>query len=255
MKKMHLILLVICALAFQTAGFAADAPKKADKPVAATTVKEAEQPASKEFKVSSKFKTEKEQVSYAIGMQIGSSIRKDKLDLDAKIVATAIEDVLTSKPLSLTEEELISTMTAFAEKMQAKEEEEIKNAAQAGKAFLEKTAKEEGVKSTPSGLLYKVITEGTGAQPKAADRVSVHYKGTFINGEEFDSSYKRNKPTEFGVTDVIKGWTEGLQLMKEGSKYMLYIPSELAYGAGRPGIPPNSVLVFQVELLKVLDAK
>jgi FKBP-type peptidyl-prolyl cis-trans isomerase len=122
-----------------------------------------------------------------------------------------------------------------------------------GEAFLAENAKKEGVKVLPSGLQYKVIKEGTGKQPTKSDTVSVHYKGTLIDGREFDSSYKRGEPAEFGVTQVIKGWTEVLQLMKEGAKYEVYIPWQLAYGAeGRGGlIGPNETLVFQVELLKV----
>jgi FKBP-type peptidyl-prolyl cis-trans isomerase len=269
MKKMHLILLVISALAFQTAGFAEDAAKKADKPAVKTTEKKADQPANKEAKVTSensKYKTEKEQLSYAIGVQIGSSFKEETLDIDPKVVSAAIDDVLTSKPLAMSTDELGAVINKFRQKMMEKQEVEQKEQkakaqvegaknAEEGKAFLAKTAKEDGVKSTASGLLYKVITEGKGAQPKATDKVRVHYKGTFINGEQFDSSYDRGEPTEFPLNGVIKGWTEGLQLMKEGSKYMFYIPSELAYGPGRPGIAPNSVLIFQVELLNVLGSK
>jgi FKBP-type peptidyl-prolyl cis-trans isomerase len=122
-----------------------------------------------------------------------------------------------------------------------------------GEAFLAENAKKEGVKVLPSGLQYKVIKEGTGKQPKKTDTVSVHYKGTLIDGREFDSSYKRGEPAEFGVTQVIKGWTEVLQLMKEGAKYEVYIPWQLAYGAQGAGglIGPNETLVFEIELLKV----
>ncbi len=122
-----------------------------------------------------------------------------------------------------------------------------------GEAFLAENAKKEGVKSLPSGLQYKVLKEGTGKQPEKSDTVSVHYKGTLIDGKEFDSSYKRGEPAEFGVTQVIKGWTEALQLMKEGAKWQLFIPAQLAYGERGAGdlIGPNETLVFEVELLKV----
>ena len=123
-----------------------------------------------------------------------------------------------------------------------------------GQEFLKENAKKEGVKTLPDGLQYKVIKEGEGKSPKATDTVSVHYRGTLIDGTEFDSSYKRNEPTEFPVNRVIKGWTEALQLMKEGSKWTLYIPSNLAYGErGFPGSPigPNATLIFEIELLKV----
>jgi FKBP-type peptidyl-prolyl cis-trans isomerase len=122
-----------------------------------------------------------------------------------------------------------------------------------GKAFLEANKTKEGVKVTDSGLQYKVIEEGTGESPTASDKVRVHYRGRLVNGQEFDSSYKRGKPAEFPVTGVIKGWTEALQLMKEGAKWELYIPPELAYGTqDRPGLPGNSTLIFEVELLDVL---
>ena len=121
-----------------------------------------------------------------------------------------------------------------------------------GEAFLKENAKKEGVKTTASGLQYKVLKEGEGKSPKATDEVVVHYKGTFIDGKEFDSSYKRNQPAEFPLNGVIPGWTEGVQLMKEGAKYQFVIPSKLAYGErGRPSIPPNSTLVFDIELIKV----
>jgi FKBP-type peptidyl-prolyl cis-trans isomerase len=124
--------------------------------------------------------------------------------------------------------------------------------AEKGKAYLEENGKKEGVKTLPSGLQYKVIKEGDGKQPGRGDTVKVHYKGSFIDGKEFDSSYKRGEPAEFGVTQVIKGWTEALLLMKTGSKWQLFIPSALAYGErGRPSIPPNEVLLFDVELLEV----
>lgn len=127
------------------------------------------------------------------------------------------------------------------------------NAMQKGEEFLKENAAKEGVKTLPSGLQYKVLKEGDGKSPKATDTVVVHYKGTLINGKEFDSSYKRGEPAEFPVNRVIKGWTEALQLMKEGSKWMLYIPSNLAYGERGAGadIGPNETLIFEVELLKV----
>ncbi len=127
------------------------------------------------------------------------------------------------------------------------------SAKEKGEAYLAENAKKEGVKTTPSGLQYKVIKEGTGKQPTTSSTVKVHYRGTLINGTEFDSSYKRNEPIDFGVTQVIKGWTEGLQLMKEGAKYQLFIPSNLAYGPRGAGgvIGPDETLIFEVELLEV----
>ena len=139
---------------------------------------------------------------------------------------------------------------AAQKKVQAEQGE--KNMSE-GPKFLEENKSKEGVVVLPSGLQYKVITEGSGKTPKATDKVKVHYKGTLLNGKEFDSSYKRNQPAEFPVNGVIKGWTEALQLMKEGSKWMLYIPSDLAYGARGAGgdIGPNATLIFEVELLEV----
>jgi FKBP-type peptidyl-prolyl cis-trans isomerase len=128
------------------------------------------------------------------------------------------------------------------------------SALEKGKAFLKENATKEGVKTTPSGLEYKIVKEGTGKSPKATDTVLVHYRGTLLDGTEFDSSYKRNEPISFPLNRVIRGWTEGLQLLKEGGKAILYIPSDLAYGeSGTPGGPigPNETLIFEVELLKV----
>ena len=156
----------------------------------------------------------------------------------------------------MSEEEISSVMTAYQQKALEKVQAE-QNAASAenirqGQAFLKTNKKKAGVKVTDSGLQYKVITEGEGAAPKATDRVKVHYRGTLINGQEFDSSYKRNEPAEFGLNQVIKGWTEGVQLMKVGGKSEFYIPSELAYGVnGTPSIGPSETLIFTVELLDI----
>jgi len=149
--------------------------------------------------------------------------------------------------------------TAWQQKMRAKmAAKQAKEAAEnlaAGTAFLEANKAKEGVKVLPSGLQYKVVKEGTGNTPTADDKVKTHYRGTLIDGTEFDSSYKRNQPAEFGVTKVIKGWTEALQLMKVGGKWELYIPANLAYGQrGRPSIPANSTLIFEIELLEIVKA-
>jgi FKBP-type peptidyl-prolyl cis-trans isomerase len=147
----------------------------------------------------------------------------------------------------------LSTMAVAAVLALATTTMNAKEGAATGEKFLKENASKEGVKTLPSGLQYKVLKEGTGKSPKAADTVVTHYRGTLINGTEFDSSYKRNEPAEFPVNRVIKGWTEALQLMKEGSKWMLFVPSDLAYGpSGTPGGPigPNETLIFEVELLK-----
>lgn len=200
-------------------------------------------------------KTDKDKLSYALGADMGSNLKKFEIDIDAELYVKGMKDALSGNVL-LTDQEIRTLIMALQKDVQTKQQEKMKAQAEKnkkdGEAFLAENKKKEGVKSLPSGLEYRVITEGKGATPKAADTVTVHYKGTLTDGTEFDSSYKRNAPATFPVNGVIKGWTEALQLMKEGSKWELFIPANLAYGeSGRPGIPPNSVLVFEVELIKV----
>ena len=203
------------------------------------------------------FKTEMEKVSYIIGTQIAGNFKSQSIDVNLDSLMLGLKDALEGKKLVLSQSEMKQVYTSWQQKMRAKQaakkaEEAAKNLA-AGTAFLEANKAKEGVKVLPSGLQYKVITEGTGNTPVATDKVKTHYRGTLINGTEFDSSYKRNKPAEFGVKGVIKGWTEALQLMKEGGKWELYIPANLAYGQrGRPGIPGNSTLIFEIELLEIV---
>jgi FKBP-type peptidyl-prolyl cis-trans isomerase FklB len=157
----------------------------------------------------------------------------------------------------MTAEEIRATITSLQQRLMASQQKVLKEQAaknlSVSKAFLAENGKKEGIKTLPSGLEYKVLTEGSGKMPKAEDTVTVHYKGTLIDGTEFDSSYKRGQPATFKVKGVIKGWTEALQLMKEGSKWQLFIPPELGYGerAAGPQIPPNSALIFEVELISV----
>jgi len=206
------------------------------------------------------FPTEKENVSYALGVQIGNMLKQTGEEIDLKVFTQALEDVMKGKPLAMQQDELMQVLGDFQNKMRAKATKEMedlanKNKAE-GEAFLKENAKKEGVKTTASGLQYKVIKEGTGKTPKANDTVKVNYVGKFINGNEFDSSYKRGEPAEFAADQVIKGWTEALTMMKEGSKYELFIPSNLAYGEGGRGpIPPNATLVFEVELLNIVEPK
>ena len=207
-------------------------------------------------------KTEDDKISYFIGMQIGNQIMRNMQDMDLNIAALlkGFEDVLRKVPPALDQEESKAVMQTFQKKMQAKQQEMMekqkKQAAEnieIGKKFLDENKTKKGVKSTDSGLQYEVIREGAGPIPTAADTVKVHYEGKLLDGTTFDSSYKRSEPSEFGVTGVIKGWTEALQIMKTGAKYKLYIPADLAYGErGRPNIPPNSVLIFDVELLEIV---
>jgi FKBP-type peptidyl-prolyl cis-trans isomerase FklB len=200
--------------------------------------------------------TEMDKVSYAIGVQLGTNFKKQGIDIVIDKFILGLKDATAGKKLELTDAEIQQTMMAFSQRMMAKQKEKqkvdaVKNIA-AGKAFLAANAKKEGVKVLPSGLQYKVIKKGTGKTPTAADKVKTHYRGTLIDGTEFDNSYKR-EPAVFGVVKVIKGWTEALQLMKEGDKWELYIPSNLAYGErGRPKIPANSTLIFEIELLEIV---
>jgi FKBP-type peptidyl-prolyl cis-trans isomerase FklB len=190
-------------------------------------------------------KDDKDKVSYAIGLNIGKSMKQEGLDINPDALAAAMKDVFAGAKAQLTDEEVQTVMLNFQKAMRDKPKLE-------GEKFLADNKKKEGVKTTASGLQYKVIKDGTGKTPKATDTVVTHYRGTFINGTEFDSSYKRNEPAQFGVSDVIKGWTEALQLMKEGAKWQLFIPYNLAYGeGGRQGIPPSSTLIFDIELISV----
>lgn len=197
-------------------------------------------------------KSDKGQASYAIGQQIGKNLKAQNIEIDAKTLAASLTDATTGKS-EMTEEQIQKAMMKLQEMAMKKQQEEGENNKKKGAEFLEKNKTAPGVKVTASGLQYSVITEGTGAIPKKEDTVKCHYTGTLIDGTKFDSSVDRGQPAEFPVGGVIPGWTEALQLMKVGSKYKLFIPSDLAYGpAGRPGIPPNSTLVFEVELLDIV---
>jgi FKBP-type peptidyl-prolyl cis-trans isomerase FklB len=195
-------------------------------------------------------------VNYSIGYQIGGDFKRQEVPLDADAFVAGIRDALGDGEAKLSEEERRATLMQLQTRMQAAakatHEAEAEKNLGAAKAFLAENAKKEGVTTLPSGLQYKVITEGTGPKPSASDVVTVHYRGTLIDGTEFDSSYSRNEPATFPLNRVIKGWTEGLQLMAEGSKYELYVPPDLGYGERGAGarIPPQSALVFEVELIK-----
>ena len=206
-------------------------------------------------------KTEREQVSYMVGLDMGRTLKPAKDDIDLDTMMKGIKDELAGGKKLMDEKQADAIREAFGQKMQAKQIAEMladqKKNAEAGAKFLAENGKKEGVKTTASGLQYSVITEGTGPKPKATDFVKVHYKGTLLDGKEFDSSYTRNEPTMFPVNRVIPGWSEGVQLMPVGSKYKFWIPSNLAYGEqGTPGgpIPPNAMLTFEVELLSIEKA-
>lgn len=200
---------------------------------------------------------QKAKVSYSIGMSLGTDFKAQGIDIDPEVMIQAIKDVSAGGKTLMTEEEVRKTITDFQKDLVAKQEAKAKEGGiknlKDGAAFLVENGKKEGVVTLPSGLQYKVVTKGTGKKPGPKDSVSVHYKGTLIDGTEFDSSYKRGEPVSFPVGGVIPGWTEALQLMEEGSKWQLFIPSNLAYGERGAGaqIGPNSTLIFDVELLKV----
>jgi FKBP-type peptidyl-prolyl cis-trans isomerase FklB len=201
---------------------------------------------------SPQLKDQKDKVSYSIGMQIGFNLARQKVDINPDILAAGIKDSLVNKP-QLTPDQVKEVMAQFEKDMEQKQKDLGEKNKTDGAKFLEENKKKPGVKTTASGLQYKVEKEGTGSQPKATDMVTVNYRGTLIDGTEFDSSYKRGQPATFPVNGVIKGWTEALQLMKQGAKYQLFIPSALAYGerAMGPDIGPNSTLIFEVELMDV----
>ena len=228
MKK-RLALTMCGVVALSGAAFAADAPE---------------------------FKGDKEKVSYSIGMDIGGNLRRGSIEVDPDMLAKGLKDSYGGGKTLLTEDQARQAIEAFQKTLMAKKAETMQKLSDKnktdGETFLAENAKKEGVKSLPSGLQYKEITPGAGKSPKSTDTVTTHYKGTLIDGTEFDSSYQRG-PATFPVSGVIAGWTEALQLMKEGAKWQLFVPSDLAYGergAGRE-IGPNVTLIFEVELISI----
>jgi FKBP-type peptidyl-prolyl cis-trans isomerase FklB len=227
----HLVAAALCAaLAVSGAAYAADAPE---------------------------WKNDREKLSYSIGMDIGANLKRQSVEVDPDMLAKGFKDSYTGGKTLLTEEESRQAIQNFQKQLMAKQAEAARQMAEKNKAegekFLAENGKKEGVKTTASGLQYKVIQEGAGKSPTADNNVEVHYRGTLVDGKEFDSSYKRGQTATFPVSGVIPGWAEGLQLMKEGGKYILYVPPDLAYGergAGRE-IGPNATLVFEVELISV----
>jgi FKBP-type peptidyl-prolyl cis-trans isomerase FklB len=210
----------------------------------------------------SPLKSEKDKVSYSIGLDIGRNLKAQGIEIDAAHLARGMKDAQSgAKPL-LTDEEVRAVMVAFQSKMRGEHAERAKKQGDenkaAGEAFLAKNKSQEGVKTTASGLQYKVLKEGTGKMPGLSSTVTAHYRGTLLDGKEFDSSYKRGQPANFPVSGVIPGWTEALQMMKVGSKWQVWIPSNLGYGERGAGaeIGPNAMLTFEIELIDVKeDAK
>ena len=228
--KRRLAMAMCAAVALSGAAFAADAPE---------------------------LKGDKEKLSYSIGMDIGGNLKKQSVEVDPDLLAKGVKDGYGGGKTLLTEDEARQAITTFQKALMAKKAETMRILAEKNKAegekFLAENAKREGVKTLPSGLQYREIAPGTGKSPKTTDTVTTHYKGTLIDGTEFDSSYKRGEPATFPVSGVIPGWTEALQLMKEGAKWRLFVPSRLAYGEKGAGqmIGPNATLVFEVELISV----
>jgi len=200
---------------------------------------------------SAPFKNDEEKLNYILGRQIATSLQSDNLPLNKAILLKSLEDGLNGKPSLVTAPEAQTFMRKY---METKQKEKGSSNLEAGRAFLEKNQKEAGVVTLPSGLQYKVLSEGKGAKPKATDTVTVDYEGTLIDGKVFDSSYKRGQPVSFPLNGVIRGWTEALQLMSEGSTWMLYLPENLAYGAQSPSplIGSHSTLIFKVHLISIL---
>jgi len=200
--------------------------------------------------------TDKEKQSYAIGMSIARSLHNQPVDVDPSLVARGLRDELSGSKTLLTDEEAQATLTALQAQMHQKAEEQMQVLAAANlkqsEAFLAANKTKDGVVTTPSGLQYKILTPGTGPKPAATDTVVCNYVGKLVDGTEFDSSYKHGEPITIGVSGVIKGWTEALQMMPVGSKWEIYIPPDLAYGDhGKGPIAPNSALIFDVELLSI----
>jgi FKBP-type peptidyl-prolyl cis-trans isomerase FklB len=245
---------------------AQDAPAAKPAPAPSSTAKSAQTPAAKPGQGTTArkpgpaplvLKTPKDKASYAIGMNVGKSLHKDSVDVDPTILLRGLKDALAGGKTLLTDDEAKTAMVAIQADLRKKQEAKMAVLGDANKkegdAFLADNKTKEGVVTLPSGLQYKILKEGTGPKPSATDSVVCNYKGTLIDNTEFDSSYKRGQPATFPVGQVIKGWTEVLQLMPVGSKWQVWVPSELGYGPRGPGGPigPNATLIFEIELLSI----
>jgi FKBP-type peptidyl-prolyl cis-trans isomerase FklB len=245
------------------------APPAQPSQPASTPAKTQKAPGAKKAPVTSKsgtaltLKTQKEKASYALGMKIGGDLRRQGMNtaVDPAIAARGFKDALAGSKALITEDEERAALTQLQSdvrnKQEAKAHEQGSGARKEGEAFLAANKSKEGVVTLPSGLQYKILKEGTGPKPTASDTVTCNYRGTLLNGKEFDSSYKRGEPTSFPVGGVIKGWTEALQLMPVGSKWQLFIPGDMAYGDRGAGgdIGPGETLIFEVELLSIGEQK
>jgi FKBP-type peptidyl-prolyl cis-trans isomerase FklB len=209
---------------------------------------------------SSELKTQKDKASYAVGASIGRSLQRDGIEVDPSLLLRGLNDQMSGGKLLLNEDETKAVLTTLQQEARAKKEADMKALGEAnekeGEAYLAQNKAKEGIVTLPSGVQYKIEKQGDGPKPTTSDMVECNYRGTLINGNEFDSSYKRGKPVTFPVSGVIKGWTEILQLMPVGSKYQVVIPAELAYGPRPPGgadIGPNATLIFEIELLSIKE--
>jgi FKBP-type peptidyl-prolyl cis-trans isomerase FklB len=259
---------IFCTKPMLLAGFLAgsmifaygqDTTPPASKPAAKkpATAGAAKTTGTKSAAPASALSTKKEKVSYAIGADLGKKLKTSSIDVDPTILTRALKDTLTGAKLEMSDDEVRATLMDLTKDLQAKQAEAAKEASEknrkAGEEYLAANKGKEGVVALPDGLQYKILTPGNGPKPSASDTVVCNYKGTLIDGKEFDSSYKRGQPATFPVSGVIKGWTEALQMMPVGSKWQLFIPPDLAYGdrqAG-PDITPGSTLVFEVELMSI----
>ncbi len=234
-------------------------PAAPAKPKAPATKAGAAKTAAAKSAATTALKTPKDKFSYALGMNLGASLHKQSVDVDPSIVAQGLRAALAGGKTLLTQEEAQAALMEVQNELRKKQQEKMQVAGEAnrkeGEAFLASNKAKEGVVTLPSGLEYKILKEGNGPKPTASDSVVCNYRGTLINGTEFDSSYKSGQPATFPVNGVIKGWTEALQLMPVGSKWQLFVPSSLAYaerGAGGD-IGPNATLIFEVELLSIQE--
>ncbi|RPJ06443.1 MAG: FKBP-type peptidyl-prolyl cis-trans isomerase [Deltaproteobacteria bacterium] len=206
-------------------------------------------------------KDQKDKVSYSIGMEIGKNLKKQSIDVNPELLARGVKDAFSDGKALMTDQEMNEALVNFQKEMMAKQQEGAKKLGEKnkteGEAFLAENKKKEGMITVPSGLQYKVMKAGSGKKPKATDTVTVHYRGTLIDGTEFDSSYKRGQPVSFPVNGVIPGWSEAVQMMEEGAKWQIFVPSNLAYGergAGRD-IGPHATLIFEIELISIQEKK
>lgn len=251
MKIRILTLVLIASMLFAVSSWATESSEHKSEHESATEAEHKSE--SKPEHKAVELKTDAQKVSYSIGTSLGRSFKSQGVDIQIDAFVRGVTDAMKDREPALTPQQMQEVMKKFQQQMQEKAKLKKGKATVQSDVFLEANKNKQGVITLPSGLQYKVLKQGTGATPKASDRVKTHYRGTLTDGTEFDSSYKRGTPSEFGVTGVIKGWTEALQLMKEGAKWELYIPANLAYGErGRPSIPANSALIFEIELLEIV---